>query len=83
VLHAQCTSAVSSGFPISQGNAEALDRGGGKTKLISYLISNTSAKNYPNRLMDIKIIASQRWDVFETVYIVSAFSSVCCLCCQL
>jgi len=84
VLHAQCTSAVSSGFPISQGNAGALDRGdrgNGKTKLISYLISNTSAKNYPNRLMDIKIIASQRWDVFETVYIVSAFSSDCCLCC--
>ena len=32
VLHAQCTSALSSGFPISQGNAEALDRWGGKTK---------------------------------------------------
>jgi len=26
VLHAQCTSALSFGFPISQGNAEALDR---------------------------------------------------------
>jgi len=26
VLHAQCTSALSSGFPISQGNAEELDR---------------------------------------------------------
>jgi len=26
VLHAQCTSALSSGFPISQGNAEALER---------------------------------------------------------
>jgi len=26
VLHAQCTSALSSGFPPSQGNAEALDR---------------------------------------------------------
>jgi len=26
VLHAQCTSALSSGFPILQGNAEALDR---------------------------------------------------------
>jgi len=29
---AQCTSALFSGFPISQGNAEALDRWGGKTK---------------------------------------------------
>jgi len=26
VLHAQCTSALSSGFPISQGNAEAINR---------------------------------------------------------
>ena len=26
VLHAQCTSALSSGFPLSQGNAEALHR---------------------------------------------------------
>jgi len=26
VLHTQCTSALSSGFPISQGNAEALER---------------------------------------------------------
>jgi len=26
VLHAQCTSALTSGFPISQGNAEALAR---------------------------------------------------------
>jgi len=43
VLHAQCTSALSSGFPLSQGNAEALDRRGGKTKhyLISNFLSNT------------------------------------------
>jgi len=26
VIHAQCTCALSSGFPILQGNAEALDR---------------------------------------------------------
>jgi len=46
VLHAQRTSALSSGFPISQGNAETLKRWGGKTKhrLISYFLSNTSAK---------------------------------------
>jgi len=34
VLHAQCTSALSSEFPLLQGNAEALDRPRwhGKTK---------------------------------------------------
>jgi len=69
VLCAQCTSALSSGFPLSQGNAEALDRWGGKTKhcLISYFLSNTSAKNYHNGIVYVKIIASQRWDVFETL----------------
>jgi len=50
VLCTQCTSALSSGILISQCNAEALDRSGGKTKhrLISYSLSNTSAKNYHN-----------------------------------
>ena len=55
----------------SQGNAEALDRWGGKTKhrLISYFLSKTSAKNYRNRFVSVKIIASWRWDVFwYTVY---------------
>jgi len=71
VLNAQCTSVLSSGFPLLHGNAEALDRWGGKTKhhLISYFLSNTSAKNYCNWIMYVKIIASQRWDVFwGTVY---------------
>jgi len=51
VARAQCTSALSSEFPISQGNAEALERWSGKTKhyLISYFFCNTSAKNYRNR----------------------------------
>jgi len=51
VLHAQCTSALSSAFPISQGNA--LDRWGGKTKhLLCFLLpANTSAKNYRNRIV--------------------------------
>jgi len=55
-----------SGFPVSQGSAEALDRWGGKLKhrLISYFLSNTSATNYRNRVVYAKIIASQRWDVF-------------------
>jgi len=66
VLHAQCTSALSSGFLISQGNAEALERWGRKTKhhLIAHFLSNTSAKNYLNLIMYAKIIASRRWDVF-------------------
>ena len=61
-------SALSSGFPLSQGNAEALDRRGGKAKhcLISYFMGNTCAKNYCNRTVYVKIIASQMWDVFET-----------------
>jgi len=65
----QCTSALSSGFPILQGNAEALDfRWDWKTKhrLISYFLSNTFAKNYRNRIVYVKITASQRWDVFKT-----------------
>jgi len=66
VLHAQCTSVLSSGFHISQGNAEALDRWGGKTQhcRIPYFLSNTSAKNYHKRMVYVKIIARQRWDVF-------------------
>jgi len=59
----QCLSELDtiSGFSVSQGSAEPLDRWGGKTKhhLISYFLGNTSAK-----IMYVKIIASQRWDVF-------------------
>jgi len=32
--------------------------------MISYFLNNTSAKNYHNRVVYVKIIASQRWDVF-------------------
>ena len=66
VLHAQCTSALSSGFPLLQGNEEALDGWGQKTKhrLISYFLSNTSAKNYRIWFVCVKIMASWRWDVF-------------------
>jgi len=74
VLHAQCISVLFSGFPLSQGNAEALDRWGGKTKhcLISYFLSNTSAKNYRNRIVYAKIIESQMWDVFWDAFFVFA-----------
>ena len=39
-----------------------------------FLFSNTSAKNYRNRIMYVKIIASQRWDFFETQ---CSFDHVC------
>ena len=57
-----------SGFPVSLGSAEALVRCGGKIKyvLIAYFLSNISAKNCCNRTVYVKIIASQRWDFFET-----------------
>jgi len=69
VLHAQCTSALSSGFSLSQGNAEALDGRGRKTKhhLISYFLSNTSAKNITiGSCMSRSYVASQRWDILGT-----------------
>jgi len=49
-----------------QRNAEALYRWSEETMhhLISYFLSNTSAKNYPNQIVYVKIIASQRRDVF-------------------
>ena len=67
-----CTSALSFGFPISQGNAEAPERWGGKPKCLSsdlfFFLSNTSAKSYRNRIVCVNTtcIASQMWDVFET-----------------
>jgi len=57
-----------SGFPVSPGSAEALVRWGGKIKyiLIAYFRGNICAKNCHNRTMCVKMIASERWDVFET-----------------
>jgi len=48
-----CTQNAFSGFPILQGNAESLDRWGGKTKrrMIPYFLCNISAKNYRNRIV--------------------------------
>jgi len=76
---APCTSALSSGFSTLQGNAESLDRWCGKTKPhpIFYFVSNTSSKNYRNRIMYVKIIASRRWDVFlRHGVVVSTFECV-------
>jgi len=82
VLHAQNTSALSSRFPLSQGNVEVLDRWGGEVKhlLISHIISNTSAENYRNRIVYVKSVANQTWDVFwVTVYIVVHFIPPMCI----
>ena len=74
MLHAQCTSALSSGFPISHDNAEAPDRWGGKTKhhlsLSSYFLSNTSAKNYRNWIVYVKNTwySKSKVRLWDTVY---------------
>jgi len=56
VLHAQCTGALSSEFPIPQGWKT-------KHRLICCFFSNICAKNYRNRFVCVKITASQRWNV--------------------
>jgi len=58
-------------FPDLPGSAEAQVTWGGIVKclLIAYFIGNISAKKYQNLFMCVKVIASQRWDVFwDTVY---------------
>ena len=59
-------------FRVLPGSAEAQVTWGGTVKLllIAYFISYISAKKYQNPFMCVKVIASQRWDVFwDTVYI--------------
>ena len=53
-------------FPILPGTTEAQVIWGGIVKrlLIAYFIGKISAKKYQNPLMCVKVIASQRWDVF-------------------
>jgi len=64
-------------FPVFPDSAEAQDNWGGIVKrlLIAYFIGNICAKKYQNPFMCDKVIASQRWGVFET-----RFSS-CSTCC--
>ena len=60
-----------SGFPVSPGSVEALIMWGGKIMhiLIAYFLDNIYAKNCRNRTEYVKIMASQRWDVFlDTMY---------------
>jgi len=53
-------------FRVLPGSAEAQVICGGIVKrlLIAYFIRNISAKKYQNPFMCVKVIASQRWDVF-------------------
>ena len=53
-------------IPVLPGSAETQVTSGGIVKrlLIAYFIGNISAKEYQNPFMCIKVIASQRWDVF-------------------
>jgi len=65
---------IISGFPVSPGSAEALVTWGGKINyiLIAYFLGNICTKNCRSRTVYVKIIASQRWDVFlrHSVYCV-------------
>ena len=59
-------------LPILTGSAEGQVILGGIAKrlLIAYIIGNISAKKYQNPFTCIRVIASQRWDVFwDTVYL--------------
>jgi len=53
-------------FPVLPCSAEAQVTWGGIVKclLIAYFIGNISAQKYQNLFMCVKVIASQRWDVF-------------------
>ena len=73
-------------FPVSPCIAEAQVIWGGIVRrlLIACFIVNVSAKKYQNPFMCVKVIASQRWDVFwDTVYIVAMIIyhvSLWCMC---
>ena len=53
-------------FPVLPGSAEAQVTRGGVVKrlLIAYFIGSISVKKYQNPFTRVKVIASQRWDVF-------------------
>ena len=68
VEFSQCTNTANAIFifPVLPGSAEARAIFGGIVKrlLIAYLNGSISAKNYQNPFMCMKVIASQRWNVF-------------------
>ena len=54
-------------FPVLPGSAEVQVIWDGTIKrlLIAYFIGNISAKKYQNAFTYVKVIANQRWDVFQ------------------
>jgi len=80
-------SASEVGLYCRQGNAETPDGWGGKAKhlLIPYFHNKTAAKKYHNRIVCVKIIASQRWDFFWNTVLrqtQSSFHSSECVPCR-
>jgi len=68
-----------SGFPVSSGSAEPLVRWGGKIwggKKVHFgcLLSRQHfSQNCRNRTVYVKVIASQRWDVFFEIQCISTY----------
>jgi len=80
VARMQCSSMLSSRFPLSQatGDAEEVDRWGEKTKhrLISYFVSNKSAQNIVIGSCKSRLQQVKRWDVFTARRYASAVLGV-------
>jgi len=64
-------------FPLLPGSLEAQVIWSGRVKrlLIAYFIGNVSANKYKNAFTCVKVIANQRWDIFETQYIIVFFGT--------
>jgi len=50
----------------SSAEAQVISCGIVKCLLTAYFLCNISAQKYQNQFTRVKVIASQRWDVFET-----------------
>ena len=70
-------------FPVLPDSTEAQVICGGTIKrlLIAYFIGNISTKKYKNVFTYVKVIANQRWDVFETQCMSVCLSSLIVLGC--
>jgi len=64
-------------FPLLPGSLEAQVIWSGRVKrlLIAYFIGNVSANKYQNAFTCVKVITNQRWDIFETQYIIVFFGT--------
>ena len=63
--------------PVLTSSTEAQVIWGGivKRPLIAYFIGNVSANKYQNAFTCVKVITNQRWDIFETQYIIVFFGT--------